>query len=118
MIHKCCIVFRYLLASAKKKLNITILVSTSFAIGTTNLTTQMKAIKECQARIILFIGTIVDQQTIIDNSLIEGLVGPGYQWVGTHASMYRALYLNSTGERFSAIMNGHKDSLGYKILLM
>ncbi|CAF1079678.1 unnamed protein product [Rotaria sordida] len=84
------------LASAQK-LNITILVSTSFATGTTNLTTQMKAIKQSQVRIILFIGTIVDQQVLINNSLIEGLTGPGYQWIGIHASMYRALYLNSTG---------------------
>jgi ABC-type branched-subunit amino acid transport system substrate-binding protein len=86
-----------LFLSSAQKLNITILISTSFATGTTNLTTQVKAIKQSQARIILFIGTIVDQQVVIDNSLIEGLTGPGYQWIGIHASMCKALYLNSTG---------------------
>jgi ABC-type branched-subunit amino acid transport system substrate-binding protein len=84
------------IASAEK-LNIKTLVSTSFATGTTNLTTQIQTIKQSQARIILFIGTITDQQVIIDNSLIEGLTVVGYQWIGIHASMYRALYLNSTG---------------------
>jgi hypothetical protein len=57
----------------------------------------MQTIKKSQARIVLFIGTITDQQVVIDNSLIEGLTGVGYQWIGIHASMYKALYLNSTG---------------------
>ncbi len=86
-----------LFITAAQKLNITILVSTSFATGTTNLTSQMKTIKQSQAQIILFIGTILDQQVVIDNSLIVGLTGVGYQWIGLHASMYKALYLNSTG---------------------
>ncbi|CAF3411631.1 unnamed protein product [Rotaria sp. Silwood1] len=60
--------------------------------------TQMKAIKQCQAQIILFFGTIDDQQVVINNSLIEGLTGPGYQWIGIHESMNKALYLDSTGQ--------------------
>ncbi len=54
---------------AAHQLNITILVSTSFATGITNLTTQMQEIKQSQARVILFMGTIIDQQVVIDNSL-------------------------------------------------
>jgi hypothetical protein len=57
----------------------------------------MQTIKQSRARIILFIGTIIDQQAVINNSLIEGLSGVGYQWIGIHASMDRALYMNSTG---------------------
>ncbi|CAF0782681.1 unnamed protein product [Rotaria sordida] len=74
-----------LFIASAQKLNITILLSTSFATGTTNLTAQMETIKQSQARIILFIGTIADQQVVIDNSLIEGLTAPGYQWIGIHA---------------------------------
>ncbi len=80
-----------------QKLNITIIVSTSFASGTNNLTTQIQTIKQSQARIILFIGTINDLQTVINSSILEGLTGIGYQWISEHASMYKALYLNSTG---------------------
>ncbi len=83
--------------TAAQKLNITIIVSTSFASGTNNLTTQIQTIKQSQARIILFIGTINDLQTVINSSILEGLTGIGYQWISEHASMYKALYLNSTG---------------------
>lgn len=81
-----------------QKLNITILVSTSFATGTFDLTTQMKTIKHSNARVILFIGTIVDQQVVINNSLAVNITGPGYQWIGIQASVYKALYQNSTGD--------------------
>jgi len=82
--------------AAARKLNITILASTSFATGTTNLTAHMKTIQQSRARIIIFIGTITDQQIVINNSLIEGLSGVGYQWIGIHANMDKALYMNST----------------------
>ncbi|CAF0946657.1 unnamed protein product [Didymodactylos carnosus] len=85
--------------ASTRKLNITVLVSVSFAAGTIDLTEQMKIIKQSKARIILFIGTIIDQQAVINNSLIEELTGVGYQWIGIHASMYKTLYLNSTGEK-------------------
>ena len=81
---------------AAEKLNLTILVSTSFASGTRNLTTQIRTLKESRARILLFIGTINDQQTVIEYSFKENLTGLGYQWISEHASMYKALYLNST----------------------
>lgn len=80
-----------------RKLNITILVSTSFAPGTENITTQIMDIKESQARIIVFIGTTKDQLIIIDNCLIHGLTGAQYQWISMHPSMHRGLYFNSTG---------------------
>ena len=84
--------------AAAQKLNITIASSTSFASGTMNLTAQIQYIKRSRARIILFIGTIRDQQSVIDCSINEGLYGIGYQWLGVHASMYQTLYLNSTGQ--------------------
>jgi ABC-type branched-subunit amino acid transport system substrate-binding protein len=80
-----------------QKLNLTIVVSTSFAAGSSNLTTQIQTIKQSQARIILFIGAINDQQTVIECSLAEGLTGIGYQWIAEHGSMHKELYLNSTG---------------------
>lgn len=81
-----------------QKLNITILVSVPFAPATENITNQMISIKESRARIIVFIGTTTDQRIAIDNSLNHGLNGAaGYQWVGMHPSMHRALYMNSTG---------------------
>lgn len=83
--------------TAAQKLDIRIVVSASFVSGTINITAQIQDVKQSRARIILFIGTITDQQSVIDSSLNEGLYGIGYQWIGIHASMYKALYLNSTG---------------------
>ena len=84
--------------SEAQKLDITILVTVSFAPATANITNQMISIKQSRARIIVFIGTTTDQRIAIDNSLTHGLTGvAGYQWIGMHPSMHRALYMNSTG---------------------
>jgi ABC-type branched-subunit amino acid transport system substrate-binding protein len=105
-----------LFTASAQKLDITIRASASFATGTTNISTQMRTIKQSQARIILFIGTIIDQQVVINNSLIEGLTGPGYQWIGIHASMYRQLCLNSTGGTIKSCYEWSQGFIGLQNL--
>ena len=99
-----------------RKLNITILVSTSFAPGATNITTQIMAIKESRARIIVFIGTSTDQLIIIDNCWIHGLIGVDYQWIAMHPSMHRSLYVNSsTGDMIERYSNWLQGFIGLYI---
>lgn len=74
------------------KLGISIIVTATFATGAKNIMEQMDIIKKSQARIILFVGVISDQQTVIENSIDAGIHGRGYQWIGIQAAMYTALY--------------------------
>lgn len=102
--------------AAARKVNIQILASISFAAGTKNLTTQMNTLKQSRARIILFIGTIIDQQLLIENSMAADLFGVGYQWIGIQASMYRALYMNAAGVINRQYYNWSQGLIGLQIV--
>ncbi len=45
--------------------------------------------KQLNAKIILFIGTLIDQQVLINNNLNAGLTDIGCQWIGLQTIIFK-----------------------------
>lgn len=75
-------------------LGIQVIERLSFSIEVKNLSQEMKKLKNSQAKIFIYLGTIQNLPIVIKHSLMEGLYGYGYQWIIPQMTVFRAVLIN------------------------
>ncbi|CAF1517533.1 unnamed protein product, partial [Didymodactylos carnosus] len=101
--------------NSTREFGVEIVVQRAFVSGESNvdLRYQFDLIRNSSVRVIVFIGTIKDQQEVIRNCLLHArdLFSRGYQWIGVHNSMFQELYRNNSNDKI--ILEYHNWTEGF-----
>eukprot|EP00736_Rhodelphis_marinus_P000467 Rmarinus@m.7904 len=94
--------------SRAKELGIELLVTRSVSNNQEDVSQELQAIKDAEARIIVMFCQASDAANILETGYSMGIVGPGFQWIGCDATTQTSMFsLFSAEADVDAIMRGY-----------